>query len=216
MRTAKTSSNCWTRNIASMKLTSLIGIKYHTDGKLFNLRRLPAKIKILTNIIRNLLMTVLKASTEADMQCRFDRFSRARAKFILTIRTKKTELLPQPVPGKPRAEPNITLNGQRLNTYLGSTLSQNAATDDKVKGHKRQLSLWETMPVFGTEEISSTQTQLKVYRAVILPTLLIGNVDRVPTPCKKVPDRSSAVSERTGFQTLRISPKQVSPAVSPS
>jgi len=73
-----------------------IGITYRTDGSIFNLRR-------------------LQAATEADMQCSVDKFYEACNNFGLTISTKKTEVMHQPAPGKPYAEPNITVNRQRLN-----------------------------------------------------------------------------------------------------
>ena len=71
------------------------------------------------------------------MHCSVDKFSTACTNFGLTISTEKIEVLHQPAPGKPYVEPNITVNGQRVNavnrfTYLGSTMSQNATIDDEV------------------------------------------------------------------------------------
>ena len=117
-----------------------IDLRYRTDGKLFNLRRLQAKTKVKTDIIRDFLFAddcALNAGSEADMQRSVDKFSIACTNFGLTISIKKTEVLHQPAPGKPYVEPNITVNGQRLSavnrfTYLGSTLSQNASIDDEV------------------------------------------------------------------------------------
>ena len=111
-----------------------IDLRYRTDGKLFNLRRLQAKTKVNTDIIRDFLFAdecALNAGSEADMQRSVDKFSIACTNFGLTISIKKTEVLHQPAPGKPYVEPNITVNAQRLSavnrfTYLGSTLSQNA------------------------------------------------------------------------------------------
>ena len=79
----------------------------------------------ITNGVKHVL-----PATEADMQRSVDKFSDACNNFGLTISRKKTEVMHQPAPGKPYVEPNITINGQRLNavdkfTYLGSTLSRN-------------------------------------------------------------------------------------------
>ena len=84
-----------------------------------------------------------------------------------------------PAPGKPYVEPNITVNGQRLSAlnrsiYLGSTLSQNVTIDDEVNVRIARASatfgrlhanVWNRRDI-------SLQTKLKVYRAIVLPTLL--------------------------------------------
>ncbi|KAI0224060.1 hypothetical protein LSAT2_024917 [Lamellibrachia satsuma] len=126
-----------------------------------------------------LLMTALNAGSEADMQRNVDKFSISCTNFGLTISIKKTEVLHQPAPGKTYGEPNITVNGQRLNalnrfTYLGSTLSQNATIDDEVNVRIARASV-----TFGRLHANvwnrrgiSIQTKLKVYRAIVLPTLL--------------------------------------------
>ena len=103
------------------------------DGTVFNLRRLQAKTKVSEDSINDLLFAddcALNATSEADMQQSADIFSEACTNFGLTISTKKTEVMHQPAPGKQYVEPNININGQRLNvvdkfTYLGSTLSRN-------------------------------------------------------------------------------------------
>jgi len=136
----------------------------------------------LTDIIRDLLFAddcALNANTEADMQCSVDKFSKACTDFGLTISTKKTEVLHQPAPGRDYVEPNITVNGESLKnvdrfTYLGSTLSLNTTIDDEVNTRiarasvaygRLQSSVWKRRGI-------GLQTKLKVYRAVILPTLL--------------------------------------------
>jgi len=159
-----------------------VDLRYRTDGKLFNLRRLQAKTKVMTDIIRDLLFAddcALNAVSEIDMQRSVDMLSSACANFGLTISTKKTEVLHQPAPGKPYVEPNITINGQRLNTvnrftYLGSTLSQNVTIDDEVNVRiaRASYTFGRLYPNVWNRRGITTQTKLKVYRAVVLPTLL--------------------------------------------
>ena len=159
-----------------------VNLKYRTDGKLFNLRRLQAKTKVMTDIIRDLLFAddcALNAVSEADMQRSVNLFSSACTNFGLTINTKKTEVLHQPAPGRPYVEPNITVNGQRLNTvhrftYLGSTLSQNVTIDDEVNVRIARASstFGRLYPNVWNRRGITIQTKLKVYRAVVLPTLL--------------------------------------------
>ena len=161
-----------------------IGIRYRTDGSVFNLRRLQSKTKVSTDNINDFLFAddcALNAATEADMQRSVDKFSEACNNFGLTISTKKTEVLHQPAPGKPYVEPNITINGQRLNvvakfTYLGSTLSRNVVIDDEVNARLAKASaafgrlyknVWNRRGI-------TTVTKIKVYRAIVLTTLLYG------------------------------------------
>ena len=95
-----------------------IKINYRMDGKLFNLRQLKAKTKVMSEIIKDFLFAddcALNAGSEEDMQESVDKFSTACSNFGLTISIKKTEVLNQPPPGKIISEPNITVHGSRSN-----------------------------------------------------------------------------------------------------
>ena len=119
------------------------------------------------------------AKSEEKMQGAVDRMSKACDNFQLTISTKKTEVVHQPAPGKPYSEPTITVNGQKLQvvdkfTYLGSTLSRAVHIDDEVTARAAKASVafgrlrtnvWERNGI-------RLDTKLKVYKAVVLPTLL--------------------------------------------
>ena len=77
------------------------------------------------------------APTEEKMQKGVDQISDFCDSYDLTINIKKTEVVCQPVAGKPYKEPTITVKGQRLKvvdkfTYLGSTLSRVVHIDDEV------------------------------------------------------------------------------------
>ena len=99
--------------------------------------------------------------------------------YDLTISTKKTEVVHQPAPGKPYKEPTITVNGQKLKvvdkfTYLGSTLSRAVHIDDEITARiakasvafgRLRANVWERNGI-------KLDTKLKVYKAVVLPTLL--------------------------------------------
>lgn len=161
-----------------------IGIRYRFDGSIFNLRRLKAKSKVTTDTINDFLFAddcALNATSEADMQRSADIFSEACDNFGLTISTKKTEVMHQPAPGKPYVEPNISIKGQRLNavdkfTYLGSTLSRNVVIDDEINTRLAKASaafgrlhknVWDRRGI-------TSMTKIKVYKAVVLTTLLYG------------------------------------------
>ena len=79
-------------------------IRYRTDGRLFNLRRLQAKTKVHVDKLRDFLFAddcALNAGSAEDMLCSMDLFSNACSSFVLTISTKKTEVMYQPAPKKP-------------------------------------------------------------------------------------------------------------------
>lgn len=113
--------------------------------------------------------------------CSFNKFSDACDNFGLTISTKKTEVLHQPAPGKPYVEPNIIINNQRLNvvykfTYLGSTLSRNVMIDDEVNARlaKASVALGRRYKNVLDRRGIKIETEIKIYRAVVLITLLYG------------------------------------------
>ena len=132
-----------------------INIKYHTDGQLFNLRRLQPKTKVQSVTIRDFLFAddcVLNASTVEDMQKSVDKFSSACSNFGLTISTKKTEFVHQSAPGNLYIALNITVDGQSLASvdkfrYLGSIISQNVNIDNEVvvRLAKASAAYWQTL-----------------------------------------------------------------------
>ena len=97
------------------------------DGKMFNHRRLQAESKVQTGVLVELLYAdnmTKNASIEQDVT---DRVSQVCDNYDLTNSTTKTEVVYQPVLGKPYSEPTITVHRQRLQAvdkfaYLGSIL----------------------------------------------------------------------------------------------
>ena len=156
-----------------------IPIRYRFDGKLFYLRRLQAKSKVQTEVLDEFLFAddmAKGAPTEEKMQKVVDQVSDSCDSYDLTISIKKTEVVYQPAPGKPYKEPTITVKGQVENkfTYLGSTLSRVVHIDDDVNARIAKAnaafgrlhgSIWDRSDI-------RLDTKLKVYRSVVLPTLL--------------------------------------------
>lgn len=115
------------------------------------------------------------------MQHSMDKFSQACDSFGLTISIKKTEVMYQPAPGKQYVEPSIQVHGSNLKTvdrftYLGSTLSRSATIDDEINSRvakastafgKLRSNVWERRGI-------RLETKLKVYKAVIITTLMYG------------------------------------------
>lgn len=103
-----------------------IQLRYRTDGKLFNPRRLLAKTKTKVTSLRDFLFAddcALNASSEEDMQHNVNNFSDACDNFGLTISVKKTEVLHQPAPHETYHDPNIVVKGQLLAAVDKFTIS---------------------------------------------------------------------------------------------
>ena len=164
------------------------------------------------------------APTEEKMQV-----SDSCYNYDLTISIKKTEVVYQPAPGKPYKEPTITVKGQRLQvvvkfTYLGSTLFGVLQIDDEVNARIAKASA-----AFGRLHGSISDrsgirhdTKLKVYRSVVLPTLIYScetwtvyqqhakRLNHFHTSCLRKPlkikwqDRipDTEVLKRTGMQSV--------------
>ena len=161
-----------------------VNIQYHTDGSVFNLRRLQSKTKVKIDIINEFLFTndcAQSATTKANMQNSIDKFSVVCDNFGLTIRTKKTEVMHQPASWKSYIRPNITIKGQWLMmvekfTNLNSTLSKSIVIDDEVNIRLVKVSEafgWLNRNAWNRRDISEA-TKMKVYRAVVLSTVLYG------------------------------------------
>ncbi|BHF67757.1 hypothetical protein SprV_0301078600 [Sparganum proliferum] len=163
-----------------------IRIAYRTDGHLLNQRRMHFQSRVSTTTVHELPFAddcVLNTTSEEDMQRSMDLFSAACVNFGLVINTQKTVVMHQPPPPNtatpPNPPPQISVNGTQLQVvenfpYLGSTLSSSTKIDEEVA---RRIS--KVSQAFG--RIQSTvwnrhglqlSTMLKMYKAVILPTLI--------------------------------------------
>ncbi|BHF58006.1 hypothetical protein SprV_0100095500 [Sparganum proliferum] len=170
-----------------------IRIAYRTDGHLLNQRRMHFQSRVSTITVHELLFAddcALNTTSEEDMQRSMDLFSAACENFGLVINTQKTVVVHQPPPTStgtcpnappPPLPPQISVNGTQLQVvedfpYLVNTLSCSTKIDDEMV---RRIS--KASQAFG--RIQSTvwnrhglqlSTKLKMYKAVILPTLLYG------------------------------------------
>ena len=108
----------------------------------------------------------------------------------------------QPTPGKPDVEPNITIKRQRLKVvekfaYLGSTLSKSIVMNDEVNTRlaKASAAFCRLNRIEWNRRSISEATKIKVYRAVVLITLLSGcNVDNLSTAYKEAKHLSDDLS----------------------
>ena len=124
----------------------------------------------------------LIAHTEEALQRTVNSFANAASAFGLTISLKKTEVLYQPPPGTPYCEPHISINNTELNavehfTYLGSVMSNDATTNKDVDNHlsKASSSFGHLAKRVWQDHSLRLSTKLKVYQAVVIPTLLYGS-----------------------------------------
>ena len=157
-------------------------VQYRTTGKLFNLRRLQAKTKVMEALIRDLLFADdcgLFTHTVGDMQILMNSFADACSRFGLTISIKKTQVMYIPPRGLPYIAPVVTVGNETLEavgqfTYLGSTVSSDCNLDAEITNRVSKASaafgalysrLWNVAGV-------RRETKLKVYHAVVVPSLL--------------------------------------------
>jgi len=170
---------------AALSQTSAgIKIRYRTDGRFFDLRRLKANTKVREALVRDFLFAddcALAAHSEEDLQRLADCFSTASKAFGLTISIKKTEVLYQAAPGTSKPEPNIRIDGAPLKNvedfiYLGSCLSSSGSLDKEISCRLAKASssfgrLWTRV---WRERGITRKTKVAVYRAVVLTSLLYG------------------------------------------
>lgn len=159
-----------------------VSLRYRTDGKLFNLQRLQVVTKIKETVLRDLVFAdncALNAGSEQEMLASMDKFTAACDNFGLLINTKKNEVMHQPALKAQQQEPTITVKGQKQQaadqfTYLGSTLSRTVTIDIEVNCRIAkassafgglQTNVWDHCGI-------SLAKKLKVYRAVVLTTLM--------------------------------------------
>lgn len=161
-----------------------ISICFRPDGSVFNLQRLKARTKTSTMLLRDLLYAddcALIAHTVEEAQSMVDAFSGASARYGLTISIQKTEVLHQPRPGVQPCNPVITIAGEPLRSvdkfcYLGGVLSQNGRIDDDITAriNKASAAFGRLQHRLWKERGVRLSTKIKVYKAVVLTTLLYG------------------------------------------
>ena len=124
----------------------------------------------------------LVAHTTDDMQEMVNYFANAAASFGLQINIKKTEYMFQPAPGTASIAKDIFINGEPLKkvssfSYLGSVISDDCAVDKDIAKRLQKASraygalqsrLWSQRGI-------QVKTKVKVYKAVVLTTLLYGS-----------------------------------------
>ena len=159
---------------ALAKTSSGTTIRYRTDGRFVDLRRLKANTEEQEALFAG--DCALAAHSEEDLQCLADCFSTAAKAFGLTISIKKTQVLCQAAPGITQPEPSVKIDGAALKTvedftYLGSCLSSSGGLDTEISCRLSKASsafgrLWTRV---WRERGTTHATTL-----VVLPTLLYG------------------------------------------
>ena len=162
-----------------------IYIKYRLDGSLFDLRRLNAKTRTVERLVIDALFAddcALMAHTEVDLQFIVSKFAEASQLFGLTISLGKTEVLYQPSPGPTvQPPPTITIGDTTLKTvehfkYLGSVISSDGSLDREISARisKASQALGRLRTRVMTHKSIKLDTKIKVYKAVVLTSLLYG------------------------------------------
>ena len=156
----------------------------HFDGSVFNICQPTAKTKALTDLNQAALFAndcALMAHKSSDLQTMLNRFSDVSKQFGLTISLGKTKVLFQPAPNSSTPQPTIPIDGVEMKTvksfkYLGSIILSDGQHDKEisVRISKASQALWRLCNRVLTHHYASLNTNLKVYRAVVLTSLLCG------------------------------------------
>ena len=155
--------------------------RYRLDGFIFDLRRLTAKPRSKQTLFQEVLFAddcAQVAHAEQDLQRILNRFSEASRLFGLTISLGKTQVLHQPAPHSLLSS-TITIDDKPLVNvehfqYLESTISCNGSLDREIDARisKASQALVSLRNRVLSEHSIRLSTKLKVYNAVVLPSLL--------------------------------------------
>ncbi|VDM03262.1 unnamed protein product [Schistocephalus solidus] len=150
-----------------------IRIAYRMDGR-----------RVFKATIHELLFVgdfALNTTSEEDMQRSMDLFAAACDNCRLHINTEKTVVMHQPSPDTLYTAAHINVNGAQLKsvdtfTYLGSNLSLRTKVDDEIAHRiaKASQAFGHMQNMVWNRHGLQLSTKLKMYKAVIFPTLLYG------------------------------------------
>nr|VZI13567.1 unnamed protein product [Spirometra erinaceieuropaei] len=157
-----------------------IRIAHRTDGEFLNHRRMHSQSCVFTTTVHKLLFAddcALDATLKWGMQRGVDLFSPPATTSARSSTRRKMVLMHQPPLDAANVAPQINVKGVQLQavvnfTYPGSTLSHTTKIDDEVvrqisKACRLQSTVWDRQDLH-------LNTKLKMYEAIILPTLLHG------------------------------------------
>ncbi|VDL91004.1 unnamed protein product [Schistocephalus solidus] len=161
-----------------------ICIAYWMDGRLLNQRQMHFCSRVSAATIHELLFAddcALNATTEEEMQMSMDLFAAACDNFGIHIKTEKMLVIHQPPPNIIYTAAQINVNGVELKsvdtfTYLGSDLSRSTKVNDEIAHQmaKASQAFGCTQNVVWNRHGLHLSTKIKIYKAVIFPTLLYG------------------------------------------
>ena len=149
---------------------------------LFTVAHFRAKTKTI-NIVRELLFAddnALIAHSAEEIQGIVDAFANASSKFGLKINIKKTEVMFQPNSTMTMEEDIIvdetTLNPVKEFTYLGSIIASDGHIEAELQRRmsKASMSFGRLRERLWNNHNVSIRVKGKIYRAIILSTLLYG------------------------------------------
>ena len=159
-------------------------VRFRYDGSIFDLRRLSAKAKTLNSLIQEALFAddcALMAHKPGDLQAMLNSFSDASKQFGLSISLGKTEVLFQRAPNSVAPQPAIFIDDVELKVvdsfkYLGSMISVDGSLDKEIASRisKASQALGRLRNRLLNHHSVTLDTKLKVYRAVVLSSLLYG------------------------------------------
>ena len=155
------------------------------SGLLARVLVLPAKSKTFNALFRELLYADdadFVAHSEEDMQSIMNFFSVAYSQFGLTISLKKTKVMYTAPPAQPYSEPNIFVQGARLETvdtsvYHGSSIARDGSLDSEVylRIRKASKAFGKLERLVSSDRGITTKTKLSVYESCVLTTLLYSS-----------------------------------------
>ena len=158
-------------------------VRFHYDGSIFDLRRLSTKTETLNSLIQEALFAddcAFMAHKPGDLQAMLNS-SDASKQFGLTISLGKTEVLFQRAPNSVAPQPAIFIDEVDLKVvdsfkFLGSMISNDGSLDKEIVSRisKASQALGRLRNRLLNHHNVTLNTKLKVYRAVVLSSLLYG------------------------------------------
>ena len=154
-------------------------VRFRYDGSIFDLRRLSAKPKTLNSLIQEALFAddcALMAHKQGDLQAMLSSFSDASKSAL-----GKQRCFFQRAPNSVAPQPAIFIDDVELEVvdsfkYLGSMISNDGSLDKEIASRisKASQALGRLRNRLLNHHNVTLDTKLKVYRAVVISSLLCG------------------------------------------